>query len=242
MGLKKYIISLLLLFVQSALAVPQLYWPDDYTGSHTEQTLIEMILKVESVFKSRLEANNTQYSIDPYWEGPESGSHINSSTDGKNFTVQISGGGLRNPVKEFDGMLIGITHEFGHLLQELPLKHDSLSSEGQADYIAGRELKKVLQLFSKHSSNDKHSSLYEKLCKQVPPSEKKICHRAMRAIENFGEFIADYKQIEIVPQLDTPDNYIATETITENYPNPQCRIDTMLAGYFRKDRPGCWYR
>jgi hypothetical protein len=126
-------------------------------------------------------------------------------------------------VKEFSPLeLVTITcHEIGHILGEIREANNLIGGEvrtfreaveGEADYFAGGCLSNYLEKNGIDSSaTEIATSAYEKLLQQKVPLEPEHA-----------------KDIEVTGVL-------------PSYPQPDCRLLSVLNGIERKDRPKCWY-
>lgn len=119
-----------------------------------------------------------------------------------------------------DALVLILCHELGHLYGGEPLKPNRhyISAEGQADYFATNFcLRNALHLLSPNN----------------------IEKRALKAIHSVGKFLAN-NWGHSHPSEETPDPSVVGKTNLE-YPIPQCRFDTYIAGLRGKPRPACWF-
>lgn len=122
-----------------------------------------------------------------------------------------------------DTFALVLCHEAGHLFAGRPYsdEHNRLSLEGQADYWgAGECFGKILPFLS--------------------PINASFEARAKAAMLKLTAHFADNRGLPH-PDFSTPDE---TEAPTMNltHPSPQCRLDTMIAGFKKLPRPRCWYK
>lgn len=158
--------------------------------------------------------------------------------------IYIHGGVPRASFLDKEGVALIICHEMGHGFGGGPFKKMGGNMEGQADYYSTKTcLNKYFQLYPESIDEKKFSSEYIELCKShesVFP-DRKLCLRGLRVI---AERIEEFKMIKKVQtSLFTPDTSVADhlEKGERFYPEPQCRLDTLLAGWFQMGRPACWY-
>jgi hypothetical protein len=119
-----------------------------------------------------------------------------------------------------DSLMLIICHELGHLYGGPPFSNESneISLEGQSDYFATKScLTKALKTYK----------------------DKNVEVRTKLAMQNVAKFLANNWSVPY-PRFDTPDQTIVDEMI-KTHPNPQCRLDTFVAGLELLERPYCWY-
>ncbi len=155
---------------------------------------------------------------------------------------------LQNPRMSDDGLRTILCHEIGHILGGAPRRNvppewdgptapdglSFMSSEGQADYYAtlvcfrqlvrGQNHKAVLTALG---AGDTDSLLADK-CDRAHGNKTEdalICRRAVRGAFNMLQMI---KTFPIA--IGAESGFIAGMTITDAYPDRQCRLDTFMAG------------
>ena len=112
-----------------------------------------------------------------------------------------------------------LCHEMGHLSGGDPKiirrngKESWSSVEGQADYFATSVCMEALGY-----------------------DESEILSQSIL----FSQMISQIKGVSVSPQVDTPDRTVVTR-IVQGHPTPQCRLDTLIAGLKKDQRPRCWY-
>lgn len=133
-----------------------------------------------------------------------------------------------------DSFALILCHEVGHLYGGEPWSdtYNKLSLEGQADYWSTSEcFKRIVSKLSLKKANE--SSL--KYC-----GGDETCARMTDAALVVTAFYADNRNL-VHPKIETPDETIA-ETMNRTHPLPQCRLDTLMAGWKKENRPLCWYK
>lgn len=136
---------------------------------------------------------------------------IKKDTD---IVVSVWGGMLGHPLMTPDTFTLLLCHELGHLLGGPPLKSRNgwSSTEGQADYYSTSFCARTFDL-------DEASF--------------------MDAALNLTKIYAQVTR-EAEPKLDSCDDSKVTRT-NYGYPQVQCRLDTLMAGWRGLPRPGCWF-
>lgn len=117
-----------------------------------------------------------------------------------------------------DSFALLLCHETGHLYGGRPWGDDKnqLSLEGQADYWS-------------------HKCFHQIVPKLAPRTGDRLKEAALV----LTAFYADNRNIQH-PRVDTPDETVVPETL-KTHPEPQCRLDTILAGSAGRPRPKCWF-
>lgn len=158
--------------------------------------------------------------------------------------VLIYGGIARIPGGTQDSLALLLCHEIGHLYAGAPYsdEHNMLSAEGQADWWAtnlcwfqlAKELKTSTQNLRTTSNSLSEIS--------QPPAEElfKLKDRALKAALIVTAFYAANRNIP-APLIETPDLTIVDKTLL-THPEPQCRLDTYVAGLIGSPRPFCWWK
>lgn len=154
------------------------------------------------------------------------------------WTVHIAGGIARAPGMTKDSFALIVCHEIGHHLGGAPrtfLYDGWPSAEGQADYWASS---KCLKNYYNQLANEVveiGSDVPEKVmrdCSSVYKkySELKICVKSMMATISFSNFLNELPDNKTPTSIELFDDREVKGTNTNNYPRPQCRVDTIYQG------------
>lgn len=162
-----------------------------------------------------------------------------SRDDDNNPTIAVYGGMARHPEMNRDALYLILCHELGHHLGGAPKKFRGRSTklswssvEGQADYYATSKcLPKIFSQFQDTSIPSKSFSEDEYQYSQERCSDELICYRSAAAALSVGRLFASLKNSSQKLSLSLKDRTIVSST-TQGHPNPQCRIDTFMAGFF----------
>ena len=136
---------------------------------------------------------------------------------GREYVVVIYSG-LITYQEVSDTMLkLILCHEIGHHLGGDPKASRTgwSASEGQADYFS--TLKCAKELADINYENIKNE------------------------FEKLAQFYARIERSSNFPNLENMDSTQVERTFF-GYPSPQCRLDTLIAGWENKSRPVCWFR
>jgi len=128
--------------------------------------------------------------------------------------IEVWGGMLKHFYMNESAMRLLLCHEIGHVFGGAPYKSRGgwSSTEGQSDYYSGLECAHRLGL-----------------------SEDDFFEAALRLTKIYADVTR-----EPAPDLDMCDETVVTR-INFGYPKAQCRLDTLIAGWRRQDRPKCWF-
>lgn len=154
------------------------------------------------------------------------------------------GGIARTDFITLDGAAMILCHEMGHGFGGAPFKQSGPSVEGQADYYSTNTcLRQYFKLIPREPGLDEYSPKKVELCTENLGlfTDLSECIRGLTAIEsrvvafnffkNAGTSIFSHDP-SCVKTVDTDDYY---------YPKHQCRVDTLMSGWFHKKRPVCWF-
>lgn len=132
----------------------------------------------------------------------------------KFVTISVWGGMLMHPRMSGTSMMLLLCHELGHFLGGPPLKSRNgwSSTEGQADYFSAINC-----------------------VKQLGVDEGQFSEAALALTSIYAEVTK-----QEIPRLDRCDMTVVNR-INYGYPNVQCRLDTLMAGWRELPRPACWY-
>jgi hypothetical protein len=132
----------------------------------------------------------------------------------KQIIIQVMGGMLKHSRMNELSFKLLLCHEIGHLLGGPPLKSKGgwSSTEGQADYFSGLSC-----------------------ARQLGMGEESFMKAALDLTAIYAEVMK-----EPYPRLDRCDER-RVERTHFGYPSAQCRLDTLMAGWYGQSRPSCWY-
>lgn len=158
------------------------------------------------------------------------------------WIVELWGGFPHDPVISKESLAMVVCHEFGHHFAGAPFNEGSgepwASVEGQADtFAAGTCLPAYLEQFEAPVPEENPLPETVEICAEVADV---YCTRVMRAAYEFATVIGQ-QQKNPPPSFSTPDLSVVEKTEVY-HAQAQCRLDTMIAGYFQKDRPRCWFK
>lgn len=205
--------------------------------SGLSETEVDLLLaSVQTIMGPEVERRlNKKLIIQKLW-GEANVDAYATRDDDNNAVIVISGGLARHPLMTKDAFLLLMCHEIGHHLGGAPriLRGQTglrgwSSAEGQADYYAAS---KCLPLFYKSAHETKSSDIDESstdYSMALSKCQDNICARVTMAGLVASRVFASLTSGMSVPKLTLTD---ATKVATTIYrhPNPQCRLDTYLAG------------
>lgn len=153
------------------------------------------------------------------------------------WTVHVPGGIARAQGMTKDSFALIVCHELGHHLGGAPktfLYEGWPSAEGQADYFA---TSKCLKRYYEELWNEEYSleNVPEKVVSDCNHTHKnlrdvKVCIRSLMASVAFGNFLNQLPGAKGKISINTTDSRVVKGTNTNDYPRPQCRLDTLYQG------------
>lgn len=158
---------------------------------------------------------------------------------GDRYILEIPGGFARYHLINEEAFLLTICHELGHLLGGPP-QTGVISLEGQSDYFSTGECSRKLFEAVLPQTKKQPSPQELEFCKGAVGESSDVCHRHTAGMLSVTSWFAEIAGLA-PPRLDTPDSSQVSKTL-EAHPKPQCRLDTLVAGYLRQSRPKCWYK
>lgn len=247
-------LPLLVLTFLSFLAIGGSY-PDAYryqilptdptTSTVTENGFTQVPSKVLRSYEKKLKELRIAVVVRADWERPFFTAWSNKDGDSL-YSLNFWGGLARIPGMNEEGHALIACHELGHILGGPPKmripQFTWASSEGQADFFSSKEcLRKYF--FQKKAIADVPGAPYT-LCRTRFSKEQdfRVCLLTMKGIEAFGRVLSHLSQYEQHPAIETPTDSVAGATLFDSYPDPQCRLDTLVRGALDLARPLCWFR
>ena len=208
----------------------------------TEEAFYELTDFFEDLYRPQVEALGADYwDIIPEWYNGEVGAFAMQYS--RKWTITVYGGLARHRAITIDGLASVICHEIGHHLGGAPKKREVLwtgwsSLEGQADYYSSakcfmRYIKNISKTF-KDQKRYKPSAFIKEKCRYAAtlhPSNdftEQICIRSAMAAYSAEEMVR-LSIGEGAISFENPDPRVVDKS-DELHPNPQCRLDTLLAG------------
>ncbi|WP_413561170.1 hypothetical protein [Bdellovibrio sp. HCB209] len=204
-------------------------------GGVTKAEFNQVIDRIETLYRPEIESMGDRLTIKRYWDDGTVNAHATKS--GKNRVLSLYGGLARFPSMGVEGFALAVCHEVGHHLGGGP-KYSGRDSwgatEGAADYFATLKcLRRYLAAEDNATAlkNLKVDPVAKEACQKQFSNLKDqlICQRASVGGEQVGELHQRLNEMEIRPKYGTPEVYQLTE-MTEDYPYPQCRLDTYFQG------------
>lgn len=246
---------------------------DPNTNGMTKEKFNSLIDRVAVLFDAQFAKEGAQLTVNRRWDDPAVDANASQWENG-NWRVSMYGGLARHPLIDDDGLMMVLCHEIGHHIGGAPRAEENTywsSLEGQADYFAS------LKCFRKVIEKDDNISIVGTMtidaevtrqCQATykSPTDVALCQRVAMAGKTVAFFIASKTETPNV-QFTTPDRSRVSKT-NEEYPEPQCRLDTFFQGTLcdkpftddvsRDDsaigtctpksgfsiglRPACWYK
>lgn len=192
---------------------------------------------IEDLYKNEFGHKGKKLKISFDWND----SNINAYAtrdEHDNPVINITGGMAGHPNLSVDGLALVICHELGHFLGGAPKKNRGRttlkswsSAEGQADYYATSYcIKKLFETFPASESAEKINFQFSEIAQQAQEiCETSLCQRIALASYSLAYVYSLIKHYKQPLSLTNPTrNYVYQTNL--GHPDPQCRLDTMLAG------------
>lgn len=191
------------------------------------QTIDEVIELYEPIVNS----HGATLTVHRLWDNNTV--NANAYQAGNSWNVRMYGGLARAPEVTPDGFAMVVCHEMGHHLAGYPF-YDGVNawagSEGQSDYFASQSCARQLWMFDDNSAFE--ADVHPQAKKQCDnewdaTGERQLCYRVSLAGQSLGDLLAALRGQTV--SYDRKDNNKVSKT-QKSHPQPQCRLDTYLAG------------
>lgn len=211
----------------------------DNSPEKSHEQIEKLMKSFEDHFSPLVEKQGGKLFFILNWESPRVIAEALRSNS-LEWEIVLHGGAVRSPELSNDEISLILCHELGHHLGGKPTSaQDGWSAcEGQADYWSTSSC--ITFMLEKVKNEKKIVSTPEAIqwCKQNRTPDEN-CIRFAQAALNLTRFYGKFTP-QGYPRLDTLDSTIPPRTFY-GHPNPQCRLDTLLAGYMKNSRPFCWF-
>lgn len=166
----------------------------------------------------------------------------------REHNIFLFGGYARIPGMTQDTVIATLCHELGHGIGGEPLKKkkdpEPISAEGQSDYFAYRScLERMFKRVPAAAPVLAVSPYVERICRtqSATAEDLEFCYRGFQTLEVERRLFKQSQNVET--SYETPDTSVVSEVNHSEtyYPSAQCRIDTMIAGLLKQERPRCWW-
>lgn len=159
--------------------------------------------------------------------------------------IYLFGGFARLSGMTIDGLAVTACHEIGHGLGGAPKKDPSYgmpgnTTEGQSDYYATAVCLPVALKYLEAQTPPSEDPYLRLICDRQTRHPKDFCLRLFTAVENDLVF---FNEVGQYPSFTDYSTHVQLEldTAPTYYPDPQCRLDTMVHGLLGLKQPECWF-
>lgn len=207
----------------------------------------------EDVFNKIVEAGRTAYAVDATINNEklvinarwtDSTVNANCSRYSGKVTVNMYGGLARRQEINIEGFALVLGHELSHAYGGEPYidTYRRMAAEGQSDYMAAKvAYDRIAALVPELRADMDVADFVKDACKDRFGDAFTDCTHNLEGGKALGALLATLMK-EPIPQYETPDLTVVTETETSYPSTVQCRVDTYLAGTFGNPRPACWFK
>lgn len=158
------------------------------------------------------------------------------------WIVEIWGGFPHDPTMSKASLAMVVCHEFAHHFGGGPRNVNSgepwASVEGQSDYFAAGTC--MPEYLRRYGDSKIEQPVMPEIAKLCEGTNDIYCPVILRAAYEFATVISQQQKNPAV-NFNTPDTTVVDKTEVY-HPQAQCRLDTMVAGYFKQPRPACWFK
>jgi len=160
--------------------------------------------------------------------------------------IYLMGGFARLEGMTPDGLALTACHEIGHGIGGPPKKKPSAyddvasTSEGQSDYFAAKTCLPVVLKYLEQTREVMENEFVSNLCEKQNHYDQMSCMRYFTALESDIYFFSTYAG-EVSFEEYSTEVALELNDAVDFYPSAQCRLDTMIHGILKLERPECWY-
>lgn len=209
----------------------------------SESQARQLLTGIHEIFKGRVLAVGLDLMVSTYWDEVIKPRETGVFFNGLFHELLVSSDTTRRLDLDLVGTAISIVHEYGHLLGKGPKDdYHKTTVEGEADYFAGQEIKEVfrrglLPLDPADTQDPMYAQARRFFSERgvVDPVKLDIYSRVALAKLRIMKNIFPGEQFN----FHITNASVVTQTKT-GYPDPQARIDTVLAGLLGLPRPRSW--
>ncbi len=237
----------------------QILVTDPTTSTVTEESFKSIPTIIHSLNQANYHKENISVSLNLKWDVPYFSAWVKDEAPRK-YSMNFWGGIARIPGMNDNAHALTACHEVGHLLGGEPrLTIPSFlwaTSEGQSDYYATSVCLKsyfdLLEKMGKLEEPQVDQKLYTRcLTNYDETRDFLICLNIMEGIEGFSHLLHHLDSKKTKLDFNKKSAKVKA-TILNSYPEPQCRIETLIAGNFcspeeypclgkENARPQCWF-
>ena len=211
--------------------------PKDTDNSVTEADFIRILSILKKIYSPVIKAKSG-YDLVVVSDWQDGTVNAYATREVESWNIFVPGGIARAKGMTRDSFALIVCHELGHHLGGAPrtfLYNGWPSAEGQADYWA---TSKCLKRYYEELSYEEISidaTIPHKAVTDCSATHKnfkdiKVCIRTQLASIAFGQFLNELPTTKHKVSIETPDTREVKGTNTNDYPRPQCRLDTVYQG------------
>ena len=204
-----------------------------YNTGLSEQQFYKVAQKVASLYEQEIKAKNKQLILRPLWNETDM-AYAHDIVEYNQLEVTVTGDYARKPGMTADALALLFCHEFGHLFGGAPYRTFlASSSEGQSDYYS------TLKCFKKYAKDDDNKKIVFRMGKKITHDIYKPCYTVYKNTPDLyvclRGTVAAYQLIRAQNpnaklSLTDKSTHITDFNLTMDHPDPQCRLDTLIAG------------
>jgi hypothetical protein len=206
-----------------------------YDNGYQESRFNEVIMTLKAVYGPIIQQLGGELVVLDDWS--DGAVNMWAWRVGAEYVLEIPGGFSRFYLINEAAFLLTICHELGHLLGGDPAQ-DQISYEGQSDYFSAKDCPRELFMAFDQVVRPELPAEVRDLC-QNESERRELCHQVLVGGLSATAYYAELEGAP-APLFSTPSPEKVKKTIS-THPSAQCRLDTILQGYFRQPRPSCWF-
>lgn len=187
----------------------------------TQKESEELSNSLLSIFQPEIAELSYPVKLDLFWKGPIPMAITSFEED--HFSISIWGALTRHKMMTPKTWIYTLCHELGHIIGGAPHvtneEHSWGSSEGQADVFAS-------------------SICLPRYYESLEPNSEDISTIRFNTAKEMSKLLNAMADNSEGSNVESSSSEVVSETITDDYPSTQCRIDTIK---FARRLP-CWFK
>lgn len=210
-------------------------------SSVTQDLFNKIIDAGTKAYSQEARDNRETIQIQKLWSSGTVNADVRRS--GNSVIIRMYGGLARAKEITPSGFSLVLCHELGgHAYGGAPYIYPQgkLSAEGQADYMSTKECYR--RIYALVPEMQEENEQYEEYISNNCANEDVACKNGLVGAKGLGQLLSSLMQEENLPTFETPDPYVAPETMLSYPKTAQCRLDSYVAGMFQQVRPVCWFK
>jgi hypothetical protein len=215
--------------------------PEQHEPSLVDRKVWDLRLsKLQDRFQAMVAAQGGELKLKMNWQS----TRLNAIATKQDhlWVIEFHGGLVSQPQIGMREFSLIFCHELGHFLGGDPKASRGgwSSTEGQADFWSTQSCFKKTQEMWESLSQSKEAQDFCLKQSLIGSVDILLCEQTIETSLLLTRYYATMTQSSFWPQLSNPAR--EAERTNFGYPDPDCRLKTLVSGFFDYQRPSCWFK